>query len=112
MVERRGHHRFDTEVRVTVSTIQFVSNVKTEAYLTDCNRTGVRIVSPLYFEPNEQVELKVDMLGGPLQIQGKVIECREDASQKYRFEKTYVLHVEFYKLSDHDWNKLLAAGKR
>ena len=112
MVDRRSRHRFESELRVTLTTTEFISNVKTDAYMTDCSQVGARIISPIYFDPGQAIQIIVDILGGPLEIPAKVIECREDAQQKYRFEKTNVLHIQFDHLTEQELNTLIVAGKK
>ena len=82
MVERRDSHRFETAVPVTISTTQFVSNVTTRAYLINCSRAGGKIVSPVYFQKNEKVMLKIDAIGKTLEINGQILECKESEREK------------------------------
>ena len=111
MTERRDYPRFESGIRVTISSVEFVSNVTADAFLIDCSRTGAHMVSPIYFKAGQKMLIKIDVIGAPLQIAAKVLDCREDATQKIRFEKTYVLRVQFDELGDEDWNHLLMLGK-
>ena len=109
MAERRDHERHDLEVKVFVSTTEFISNVGSEAFLTDCSREGARIISPIYFEPEQQIRFKIEMIGEPIEIEGTVLRCREDVREKYRYEKTYAIHMKFISsLNDADWKGILA----
>ena len=109
MAERRDRERFDLEAKVSVVTTEFISNVVTEAYLTDCSREGVRIISPICFEPEQQIRFKIEMIGEPIEVEGTVLRCREDVREKFRFEKTYAIHMKFISsLSEMDWEGILA----
>ncbi len=112
MAERRDFERFSVNVRVILSTVDYVSNVVIDAYITDCGKIGAQIVSPVYFKADERIKLKIDMIGGPLEVESKVLECYEDPNQKVRFDKTYVVRVQFDELSENDWQTILALGGR
>ncbi len=110
--ERREQERFETDIRIVLSTVNFITNVKTDAYITDCSRMGARVVSPVYFNPNTAIQIQVDVIGGSIQLKGQVLSCKEDVQQKERFEKTYMVHVQFSKITDWQWDRLLGLGKK
>lgn len=111
MAERRTYPRYNVRIPVTISTVDFVSNFSTPGVVVDCSRIGMRMVAPIYFEPDMIVSIKIELIGGPLEIKGKVLECREDSSQGVRYEKTYVSRVQFDLLSEEDLKTLLVVGE-
>lgn len=112
MVERRDHIRFDSDLKIKFSTVEFLSNVKSDAYLMDCSRIGAKVVSPVYHEVGQGVKIEIETMKGGLEVFGKIIESKEDPNQKYRFERTFVVHVQFEPLSDELWNNLISLAKR
>lgn len=111
MVERRDYHRLPVEVRAQMTTIEFVSNVNAEIFFTDVSKIGAQLLSPLYFKPQEKVRFKIDMIGGPFEVEALVLDCYEDPKQKIRFDQTFVIRVQFDSdLSENDWQNILALG--
>ncbi len=112
MVERRDYERFGVEVHASVTSLDFMANVKTEAYITDCSRNGAKIICPVYFKPGEAIQIRIEMIGEPLEIEAKVLDCREDIREKVRFAITYSLNIQFNELDEKRWKDLLIISKR
>lgn len=109
MLERREEDRYECELLVHLTTVDFVSNVTTDAYLLNCGREGAFLVSPLYFKDGERITIKIDMLGGPLELQAEVTSCQEDNLEKFRFDQTFALRIIFIDSTENDWKQLLIA---
>lgn len=111
-MERREEDRYETELLVHLATIDFVANVTAGAYLLNCAKEGAFLVSPLYFKEGTRLSIKIDMLGGPFEIYADVMNCQQDDVEKFRFEKTFGLRVQFVDFTEEDWKQLLKAMGR
>jgi len=105
------HPRHDVKIKAVLSTLDFNPNINADVFIVDCSKVGFRIVSPLFFNPDARVKTQVEMIGGPFEIEGHILRCTEDGLQKVRFEKTYVITIEFSEIKDEDLEMLLALGK-
>ena len=109
MIDRRKFKRFETEINARVSTVGFVANTNTLCLISDVSQGGAKLVTPIFFQDGQEIRLEIDVLGGPIVIEGVVVACREDFSAKKRFDKTYATHAKFTEiLNERDWKSLLA----
>ncbi|PIQ87492.1 MAG: hypothetical protein COV74_00545 [Candidatus Omnitrophica bacterium CG11_big_fil_rev_8_21_14_0_20_45_26] len=112
MKERRDTARYEVEIPIVLATIGLRPNIDTPACIVNLSRIGAKIVSPLYFESDQPIHVRVEMIGGPFKLSAHLLRCTQDDNQKVRYEKTYVLHVSFQeKLNDQNWQTLLDLGK-
>ncbi len=109
MLDRRKHKRFETDITAKVSTVGFVANTDALCLISDVSLGGAKIIAPVFFQENQEIKIEIDILGGPIVIEGSVVDCKEDFNAKKRFDKTYAVHVKFAKiLTDNDWKNLMA----
>jgi len=109
MLDRRKFKRFETEISAKVSTVSFVANTDAMCWISDVSQGGAKIITPIFFQDNQELRLEIEMLGGPIIIEGAVVACKEDFTAKKRFDKTYSVHIKFSQvLNDRDWKSLMA----
>lgn len=109
MLDRRKHKRFETEITAKVSTVNFIANTDALCLISDVSLGGAKIITPIFFQDKQEIRIEVEVLGGPIIMEGSVVACMEDFSAKKRFDKTYAVHVKFFKtLSDNEWKGLMA----
>lgn len=109
MLDRRKYKRFETEINAKMSTIGFVANTDAACLISDASKGGAKIIAPVFFQNGQDITIEIEILGGPIIIEGAVVDCREDFTAKKRFDKTYAVHVKFSKeLSENDWKSILA----
>ena len=109
MLDRRKFRRFETEINARVLTLGFVANTDTICLVSDVSQGGAKIIAPIFFQDNQDIRVEIDILGGPIVLEGTVVGCREDYTVKKRFDKTYSVNIKFLKpLDDSDWKNLMA----
>lgn len=111
MVERRDYERRDVTIKVELASLARLTDVVAEACLVDCSRVGAKAASPVPFEEGEPILIRIDRIGGTFKIEGKVLHSKEESMGKVRFEKTYVVSIEYSELSENDWQTLVELGK-
>ena len=109
MIERRVFKRYESRIPVVIRSTGMVSGSKTTAFIGDISKSGAKVLSPIFFTERDTVAVEIEILGGPMILEGDVVGCRDETKIKERFERTYAVHIQFHRImSDDEWKTVLA----